>query len=107
MSCNKNEKIKRIHISILILSLLQNHCQCLNVIQIIDSIIVPVNSYIRLNNNNDANFASKEGNTYNQSLMVQITNQNENYVFDLFVFEVDDQLTSPDLECYLTSVNSK
>ena len=60
-----------------------------------------------LKNFNTANFVSQEEGAFNQTISVGITNNYENYNFDILIFEVDDDGKSEDLECYKTAVFNK
>ena len=63
---------------------------CLHVVQILDSVIIEKDQFLQLNNFNEANFVSQEEGAFNQTISVQITNNFENYFFDVFIFETDD-----------------
>ena len=60
--------------------------------------------FIQLNNFNDANFVSQDEGAFNQTINIAVTNNFENFMFDIFVFEVDDQGNSADLDCYKKAV---
>lgn len=77
----------------------------LQVTQIIDSVIVEKGEYLELQNFNEANAMSDDNSAFNQTYTVSISNNFENFLFDMFVFDVDDVTQrSPDLECYKKAV---
>ena len=83
------------------LSILIGVAQPLTVSQLVDSVILEKNEYLELSNFNEANFMSGDAMTYNQTIDVHITNNFENFKFDVFVFEVDQETgKSEDYECY-------
>ena len=57
--------------------------EALHVVQIMDSVILEKDEYIELHNFNDANFVSQDSNAFNQSITVSITNNFENFDFDV------------------------
>ena len=83
------------------LSILFGVAQPLTVSQLVDSVVLEKNEYIELRNFNEANFMSRDSMTYNQTIDVHITNNFENFKFDVFIFEVDEKSgKSEDFECY-------
>ena len=79
----------------------------LHVIQILDSVILEKDEYLQLSNFNEANFVSQDQGAFNQSITIGITNNFENFQFDIFVFEVDDEGRSADFDCYKQAVFTK
>ena len=80
----------------------------LHVVQILDSVILEVGEFITLSNFNEANAISQESQAFNQSIEIAITNNFENFMYDVFVFEVDeDSGKSEDFECYKQVVYTK
>ena len=58
-----------------------------------------------LENFNTANFVSRDSATYNQTIDVHITNNFENFKFDVFVFDVDEKTgRNEEFECYKKAV---
>ena len=82
--------------------LLLKTAECLHVTTILDSVVLEKGSYIHINNFNDANYLSNNNSAYNQTFYVSITNNHQNFLFDLFVFEVDPETgNSEGIDCYL------
>ena len=81
----------------------------LHVVQILDSVILEKNDYLILSNFNDANFMSDDSTAFNQTVDVKITNNFENFKFDVFIFEGIDEESreSDDLRCYKEAVSMK
>ena len=80
----------------------------LHVVQILDSVILEMGEFITLSNYNDANAISQESQAFNQSIEISITNNFENFQYDVFVFELDeDNGKSEDFECYKSAVYTK
>ena len=89
-------------------SLLVAAVQSLHVIQILDSVILEMGEFITLSNFNDANAFSQNQQAFNQSIEIAITNNFENFQYDVFVFEVDEETgKSQDFECYRAAVFTK
>ena len=81
----------------LFLGLAATGAQCLHVIQHLDSLSIPVESYIALTNLNDVGTVSSDKTEVKQSLMVDLTTNFENLAFDVFVFPGED---SEEYKCY-------
>ena len=79
----------------------------LHVVQILDSVILEKDEFIQLNNFNEANFVSQDEGAFNQTITIGVTNNFENFKFDMFIFEVNEDGTSEDLECYRNAVHHK
>ena len=79
----------------------------LHVVQILDSVILEKNEFIQLNNFNEANFVSQDEGAFNQTITIGVTNNFENFKFDMFIFDVNEDGTSEDLECYKNAVYHK
>ena len=71
----------------------------LHVVQILDSVMLEKDSFLQLGNYNEANSVSQEEGAFNQSITVSITNNFENYEFDIMIFDLVDG-ESKDLDCY-------
>ena len=70
--------------------------------------ILEKNEYIELRNFNEANFMSRDSMTYNQTIDVHITNNFENFKFDVLIFDVDEKTgKNEDFECYKSAVITK
>ena len=90
------------------LSILVGLAQPLTVSQLVDSVILEKNEYIMLENFNKANFMSRDSMTYNQTIDVHITNNFENFKFDVLIFDVDEKTgKNEDFECYKAAVITK
>ena len=73
-----------------------------------DSIVLKRDEFLEMNNFNEANAMSDDSSAFNQTYTVTITNNFENFKFDVLVFEVDDDTqTSKDYECYKQAVFAK
>ena len=79
----------------------------LHVVQILDSVILEKDEFIQLNNFNEANFVSQDEGAFNQTINIGVTNNFENFKFDMFIFDVDATGSSKDLECYKDAVYHK
>ena len=80
----------------------------LNVVQVMDDVILERGQFIILQNFNEAKFIEQDANTFNQSLTIQVTNKFENYLFDVFIFDVDEETgESPDFKCYLDAITTQ
>ena len=75
--------------------------QSLHVIQHLDSLSIPVESFIALTNLNDVGTVSSDKTQVKQSLMVDLTTNFENLSFDVFVFPGED---SDEYKCYAKSI---
>ena len=78
----------------------------LHVMQLLDSVILEKNEYLQLSNFNEANFVSQDEGAFNQTITVSIANNFANFMFDIFVFEIDEEGKSPDFDCYKNAVYS-
>ena len=72
--------------------------------QLLDSVILEKNEYLQLSNFNEANFVSQDEGAFNQTITVSIANNFANCMFDIFVFEIDEEGKSPDFDCYKNAV---
>ena len=81
--------------------------QPLHVVQIIDSIVLEKEEFLELRNFNDASSASSETGAFAQEIDFGITNNFENFKYDVFFFKVDEEGHSDALECYKQAVYSK
>ena len=78
--------------------------QPLHVVQIIDSIILEQDEYLELRNFNEATSMSDDTSAFTQTVDFGITNNFENFKYDVFFFEVDEEGNSADLDCYKNEV---
>ena len=72
----------------------------LHIVQILDSVVLETEEYLELRNFNEASSLSGDSSAFAQEVMFGITNNFENFKYDVFFFQVDEQGYSADLDCY-------
>ena len=89
-------------------SLLLGGALALHVVTIFDSVILLKEDFLELSNFNEANLVDQENDAYTQDIDIRITNNFENFKFDLFIFEVNEETgESKDFECYKQAIYSR
>ena len=92
----------------LTLALFTASAMALHVVQILDSVNVLKDDYLVLTNFNEANFVAQDNSAFTQTFDISITNNFENFKFDMLVFEVDEATgKAPVFDCYQKAVASK
>ena len=87
------------------LALALSQVHSLQVVQIIDSIVLEKEEYLELRNFNEATALSDDTSAFTQEVVFGITNNFENFKYDVFFFELDEDGNSDDLECYKKAVH--
>ena len=75
----------------LCLALALSQVKSLQVVQIIDSIILEQGEYLELRNFNQATALSDDTSAFTQEVVFGITNNFENFKYDVFFFEIDEE----------------